>query len=138
MNASVVTLLILCLLAAPARCAAQESADSADANLSQEDWRQRVDQARRRTDDFVANARNRPRNNAGLTPGGNGLAPVWCHAMVWLDGVRIGTDFSINSLDPSSIKAVEWYAGEGSVPAKFNISQRIDERYCGVLVIWTR
>jgi hypothetical protein len=59
MNASVVTLLILCLLAAPARCAAQESADSADANLSQEDWRQRVDQARRRTDDFVANARSR-------------------------------------------------------------------------------
>ena len=86
---------------------------------------------RNSTDAFVANTRDRPRNNAGL-------APVWCHAMVWLDGVRVGTDFSINSLDPSSIKAVEWYAGQGSVPAKFNIPSRIDQRYCGVLVLWTR
>ena|SRR5688572_26250379 len=86
---------------------------------------------RNSTDAFVANNRDRPRNNAGL-------APVWCHAMVWLDGVKVGTDFSINSLDPSSIKAVEWYAGQGSVPAKFNIPSRIDQRYCGVLVIWTR
>ena len=92
---------------------------------------------RNSTDAYVANTRDRPRNDAGLT-GGNGLAPVWCHAMVWLDGVRVGTDFSVNSLDPSSIKAVEWYAGQGSVPAKFNIPSRIDQRYCGVLVIWTR
>ena len=33
--------------------------DSADANLSQEEWRQRVNEARRRSDDFIANARNR-------------------------------------------------------------------------------
>ncbi|WKA30558.1 hypothetical protein [Bradyrhizobium roseum] len=56
MNAPVAALLLICLLAAPARCPAQESADS---NLSQEEWRQRVDQARRRTDDFVATARSR-------------------------------------------------------------------------------
>jgi hypothetical protein len=59
MNAPVAALLLICLLAAPARCLAQESADSADANLSQEEWRRRIDEARRRTDDFVANARNR-------------------------------------------------------------------------------
>jgi hypothetical protein len=59
MNAPVAALLLICFLAAPTRCLAQESADSTDANLSQEEWRQRVNEARRRTDDFVANARNR-------------------------------------------------------------------------------
>lgn len=59
MNAPAAALLLICLLAAPARCPAQESADSPDANLSQEDWRRRIDEARRRTDEFVANARNR-------------------------------------------------------------------------------
>jgi hypothetical protein len=58
MNAPVAALLLICLLAAPARCLAQDSADSADANLSREQWRQRVDEARRRSDDFIANARN--------------------------------------------------------------------------------
>ncbi len=59
MNAPAAALLLISLLAAPALCLGQESADSADANLSQEEWRQRVDEARRRSDDFVANARNR-------------------------------------------------------------------------------
>jgi hypothetical protein len=59
MNAPVAALLVICLLAVPARCLAQESTDSADANLSQEEWRRRIDEARRRTDEFVANARNR-------------------------------------------------------------------------------
>jgi hypothetical protein len=59
MNAPVAALILLCLLAAPARCHAQEAADSIDANLSQEEWRRRIDEARRRTDEFVANARSR-------------------------------------------------------------------------------
>jgi len=59
MNAPVAALLLICLLAVPARCLGQESTDSTDANLSQEEWRQRVNEARRRSDDFVANARNR-------------------------------------------------------------------------------
>lgn len=59
MNAPVAALLLISLLAAPALCLAQNAADSADANLSQEEWRQRVNEARRRSDDFVANARNR-------------------------------------------------------------------------------
>lgn len=59
MKAPAAALLLICLLAAPARCPAQESADPADASLSQEEWRRRIDEARRRTDEFVANARNR-------------------------------------------------------------------------------
>lgn len=59
MNAPVAALLLICLLTVPARCLEQESTDSTDANLSQEEWRQRVNEARRRSDDFVANARNR-------------------------------------------------------------------------------
>ena len=59
MNAPVAALLLICILAVPARCLGQESTDSTDANLSQEEWRQRVNEARRRSDDFVANARNR-------------------------------------------------------------------------------
>jgi hypothetical protein len=59
MNAPVAALLVICFLAAPTRCPGQESTDSADANLSREEWRQRVDEARRRSDDFVAKARSR-------------------------------------------------------------------------------
>lgn len=59
MNAPVAALLLVCFLAAPAACLGQESTGSIDANLSQEEWRQRVSEARRRSDDFVANARSR-------------------------------------------------------------------------------
>src|SRR5262245_8746238 len=59
MNAAVAVLLLICLLAVPAHCLGQESADSTDANLTQEEWRQRVNEARRRSDDFIANARSR-------------------------------------------------------------------------------
>ena len=59
MNAPFAALLLICLLTVPVCCLGQESADSTDANLSREEWRQRVDEARRRSDDFVANARSR-------------------------------------------------------------------------------
>ena len=59
MNVPAAALLLICVLAAPALCRAQESPDSPDAKLSQEDWRRRIDEARRRTDEFVANARSR-------------------------------------------------------------------------------
>lgn len=70
----------------------------------------------------------------GGTTGGKG-----CPAAVWLDGVNLWTDYSVNQLDPSMIAAVEWYAGEASLPAKFNVTPSTSARkYCGVLVIWTR
>ena len=59
MNAPAAVLLLVCLLTAPALCLGQEPAESADANLSREEWRQRVDEARRRSEDFTANARSR-------------------------------------------------------------------------------
>ena len=59
MNPPVAVLLLISLLAVPALCLAQDAGDSADANLSQEEWRQRVNEARRRSDDFIANARSR-------------------------------------------------------------------------------
>ena len=61
----------------------------------------------------------------------------WCNASVWVDGVNLGTGFSVNSIDPSLIVGVEWYAGQASVPAQFNTS-RPGEVSCAVLVLWTR
>jgi hypothetical protein len=66
-----------------------------------------------------------------------------CRANVWLDGVNLGVDFNVNELDPSVIAAVEWYAGQATIPAKFNTPPRMDQTgrarpYCGVLVIWMR
>jgi len=85
---------------------------------------------------YVASMRSRLVNRARL-----------CRAAVWLDGaVNMGTDYNVNELDPSMIVAVEWYAGEASIPLKFATPPRvpaysktgITEPYCGVLVIWTR
>jgi hypothetical protein len=83
------------------------------------------------SDAYVANTRQR------LKTGG------LCRSAVWLDGVNLGTTFNVNELDPSIIAAVEWYAGQASIPAKFNTPPRLDETgratpYCGVLVIWMR
>jgi carboxypeptidase family protein len=62
----------------------------------------------------------------------------WCRSLIWLDGVNVGTDFNVNELDPVIIAAVEWYAGQASIPAKYNVPMRAGQTYCGVLVIWMR
>lgn len=62
-----------------------------------------------------------------------------CRAAIWLDGVNLWTDYSVNQLDPSMIAAVEWYAGQASIPAKYNVTPSTPQKkYCGVLVIWLR
>lgn len=81
------------------------------------------------SDAYVANNRQR-------APGEN--PREWCKSAVWLDGVNLGIDYNINQLDPSIIAAVEWYAGQASIPLKFNTPPRPGQTYCGVLVIWTR
>jgi hypothetical protein len=78
---------------------------------------------------FVTNARIR-------TPGEPG-SPM-CRALVWLDGVNLGTNFNVDELNPSSIIAVEWYAGTLTIPSRLAPPPRIGEPYCGVLVIWLR
>ena len=66
-------------------------------------------------------------------------SPEPCRAAIWLDGVNLWTDYSVNELDPSMIAAVEWYAGQASIPAKYNVTPSNPSRkYCGVLVIWLR
>jgi len=62
-----------------------------------------------------------------------------CRSAIWLDGINLGIDYNVNQLDPSVIVAIEWYAGQASIPAKFNVTPSSpDKKYCGVLVIWTR
>lgn len=82
------------------------------------------------SDAFVANNRQRDPGEA---------AGTWCRAAVWLDGLNLGTDYNVNQLDPSMIAAIEWYAGQASIPAKFNVTPPSpNKKYCGVLVIWLR
>jgi len=85
---------------------------------------------------YVANTRIRKPGDPG--------SRSFCRALVWLDGVNLGTDYNVNELDPSIIAAVEWYAGEATIPAKLAAPRRFSaetgriEEYCGVLVIWLR
>jgi hypothetical protein len=96
---------------------------------------------------FITNTRLR---RAG-EPGSKSM----CRSLVWMDGVNLGVEYNVNQLDPSSIAAIEWYAGE-FVPAKLTAQPRysansttpapggakvnapIPQSYCGVLVIWLR
>ena len=64
--------------------------------------------------------------------------PGFCPATVWINGVRVGADFNVNEFDPIIIAAIEWYAGQSSIPAQFNVPGRPGQIVCGVLVIWTR
>jgi hypothetical protein len=84
---------------------------------------------------FVTNTRQRSAGEPG--------SASMCRSLVWLDGVNLGTEFNVNSLDPSIIAAVEWYAGQFvpaklAVPPRFNASSGQIDQYCGVLVIWLR
>ena len=76
-------------------------------------------------------------NTRQRLPGEPG-ANKFCRSLVWLDGVNLGTDYNVNELNPSIIAAVEWYAGQASIPAKYAVRANPAQPYCGVLVIWLR
>ncbi len=63
-----------------------------------------------------------------------------CYAAVFLDGVGVFTAqrgqplFDINSIPVTTVKAIEYYAGAGTMPPEFNGSRNT----CGALVIWTK
>lgn len=63
-----------------------------------------------------------------------------CYAAVFLDGTPVFTAqrgqplFDINSLPTASIRAIEYYAGAGTMPPEFNSSRNT----CGAVVIWTK
>jgi hypothetical protein len=48
------------LAASPGRCLAQDAQEFPDGTVTREQWQQRVEAARRRSEDFVANARTQP------------------------------------------------------------------------------
>jgi len=72
-----------------------------------------------------------------------GASPA-CYAQVYLDNMlmysskRTGGSpdplFDVNSIPPSSVEAIEYYAGPSEIPAKY---MRLNSE-CGVLVIHTR
>jgi hypothetical protein len=59
-------LLVIWLLAAPLRCFGQEADGFPDSSLTREEWQRRVEDARLRSGEFVANARTQP--EAPMTP----------------------------------------------------------------------
>jgi TonB-dependent starch-binding outer membrane protein SusC len=68
------------------------------------------------------------------TRGPQGFRQRPCPAAVMLDGVTLADYFSINSLDPGEVAAIEWYAGPSEIPAQYNRSTPT----CGLLLIWTK
>jgi len=66
MAVRIIALLAIWFLTASPRCFAQEAEELPDSSLTREQWQQRVQDARRRSEEFVANARERP--EAPMTP----------------------------------------------------------------------
>ena len=72
--------------------------------------------------------------------GGSGPPPV-CMAAVVIDGAMVygqgglaEPKFNLNTIDPTTIAGVEYYAGAASIPTKYNGTRST----CGLLVIWTK
>lgn len=69
-----------------------------------------------------------------------GADPMACYAAVFLDGTLVygGNEdeslFDINSLQPSEVAGIEFYAGGSEIPPAMNGTRTT----CGVLAIWTR
>ena len=85
---------------------------------------------------------NQGRFSAATVSSTRGLARIdgrKCTAAVWLDGINLGTGYDVNQLHPGEIAAVEWYAGDLTIPVQFSgPARRGQQPQCGVLVIWTR
>jgi hypothetical protein len=73
-----------------------------------------------------------------FTNGGNPPGP--CFAAVVVDGAFVYQGhageplFDINSIPPSAIAGLEYYASAASIPAKYNGTRGT----CGLMMIWTR
>jgi hypothetical protein len=60
MAVRIVVLFALSVLTAPLPCFGQEAEEFPDSALAREQWQQRIQDSRRRSEEFVANARERP------------------------------------------------------------------------------
>ena len=67
-------------------------------------------------------------------------APRGCYSQVYIDDLRVFSSdagealFNINSIPPSTIQGIEYYASREETPIQY-ASNRAD---CGTLLIWTR
>ncbi len=82
---------------------------------------------------FMATSRLSPR---ALVSG----PPQPCYAEVYLDGMVVSAHgpatapFDVNTINPSEVSAIEFYAGPSQTPAEYNMTGSA----CGVLLIWTK
>jgi hypothetical protein len=65
-----------------------------------------------------------------------GLVPVQCILPVGVNGFLTDSHFAINSIPPADIFGIEIYDGPASVPPLLNGGGA--DRYCGLVMIWTR
>ena len=91
-------------------------------------------------DAYVTNSRGIQSvlGTAKICPPGRPCAAP-CPAAIILDGVTVyggngEPPFDVNSIQPSEIAAMEYYAGPAQMPAEFNATRKT----CGALVIWTK
>jgi len=81
----------------------------------------------------------------GLGRGGDAMdrrkgAPRGCYSQVYIDNVRVFSSdvgeslFNINSIPPSTIQGIEFYASREETPVQY-ASNRAE---CGTMLIWTR
>jgi hypothetical protein len=67
-------------------------------------------------------------------------APRGCYSQIYLDNVRVFSSdpgealFNINSIPPSTIQGIEYYASREETPIQY-ASHRAE---CGTMLIWTR
>jgi outer membrane receptor protein involved in Fe transport len=64
------------------------------------------------------------------------LVPVQCIVPVGVDGFLKDSRFAINSIPPADIHGIEIYDGPASIPPLLNGGGA--DRYCGLVMIWTR
>jgi hypothetical protein len=63
-----------------------------------------------------------------------------CYSQIYIDNVRVfasGTSealFNINSIAPSTVEGVEYYASRDETPMQY----ASDRAECGTMLIWTR
>ena len=81
----------------------------------------------------------------GRTRGGDSMdrrkgAPRGCYAQVYVDNLRVFSSdvgeslFNINSIPPSTIQGIEYYATREETPIQYATSRA----ECGTMLIWTR
>jgi hypothetical protein len=89
---------------------------------------------------YAVGGRNSVPGGSLARGGGAMKGPPSCLAAVVLDGAFVYAGatgeqpFNLNSINPTDIAGVEYYAGASSMPIKYNSMRNT----CGLLMIWTK